>query len=326
MSDDGNVTLNQASTSGEAPGASPESASSTAETPAVAAASETATTGVVDTASAPIVPPAYVPNYKYKAALQEKELDPFYHGLIKDADSEKKVKELFSKVDAFDYIKQKKEAAETQFESLRGDFENVTGTVDRFNNAVKADDLGSAFRLAGITKEQVFKWAQKQIAIMEMSPEQRADFERHDQVNQQKYDLEQKVSGLQKQYETQAVQARTMQLEMSLVRPQVAQFADAWDRNSEPGAFRQLVIDEGKKLFYETQQDLPPEKVVDAVMKRFGKFLNMGDTMATPQTAVVQAAAQSQKPVIPAVTGNASSPIKKAPRTLEDLKVLAKSL
>lgn len=273
---------------------------------------------------------AYVPNFKYKAALQEKELDPFFHSLIKDADSEKKVKDLFTKVDAFDFIKGKKEYAETQFDSLLADFNHQNATVSKFTAAVQANDLSSAFRVAGITKDQIFKWTQQQLALEEMPPEQRAVHERAEQAKLQNTEWEEKFQSLEKKYEDQAVQARSVGLEVALSRPDVARFAEAWDQQGEPGSFKQLVIDEAKKVFYDSQGsgkpiDLSPEQAVAMVMKRFGKFLSLGDTGTQPPQAVTSIATpRGTPPVIPNVTGKAASPIKKVPKNLDDLKKLAK--
>ena len=267
--------------------------------------------------------PTYTPNFKYKAALQEKELDAFWRPLVKDPESEKKVKELFSKVDAFDFVKTRKEQAEQQVQSMTGDLQNISQTVQRFNESVNKSDLTSAFRLANISKEQVFKWTQQQLQLMDMPPEQRQQYEQFEQANAQKYDLEQKVTYLQQQYETQATQARVVQLDVALSRPEVSRFAEAWDQNSgSQGAFKSFVIEEAKKVFYESKQDLNADQAIGHVMQRFGKFLNVGEATVPPPQAVSQHT--GQRPVIPNVTGKAASPIKKVPKNLDDLKRLAK--
>lgn len=272
---------------------------------------------------------SYVPNYKYKAAMQEKELDAFWHPLIKDVDSEKKVKELFTKVDAFDFVKGKKEHFEGQFNSLLGDYDAMSNTVTKFNQAVKGDDLSSAFRLAGISKDQIFKWTQQQLQLMEMPAEQRAQYEQFEQARTQKTELEERVQSMQQQFETQAVQNRTMQLEFALARPEVTKFAEAWDKNSEtPGAFRDFVAEEARKHFFETQMagkpvDLSPEQAIAMVMKRFGRFLNVGDTTANANPAIPP---RSAPPVIPNIVGKASSPIKQVPKSLDDLRKIERSL
>jgi hypothetical protein len=309
-------------------GASAEvsSTSSTPSTESKGAVGATESTLPGDTAATPAAP-AYTPNYKYKAALQEKELDEFWRPLVKDSDSEKKVKDLFSRVDAFDFVKTKRDEIEKQLESVSNDYGQVTQTVQRFNQSVKGGDLSSAFRLAGISRDQIFKWTQQQLALMEMPPEQRQQFEQYENAQSQKTELEQQVSQLQQQYEHQAVQSRTMQLDQALMKPEVSSFAQVWDTNSgQPGAFRAFVVEEAKKVYYESQQDLSPDQAIASVMQRFGKFLNVGDSTAPASQAPSIQAAQAAKPVIPHIGGKAASPIKKVPRSLDDLKKLAKSL
>lgn len=273
--------------------------------------------------------PVYAPNFKYKAAGAEKEIDEFFKPLVKDADSEKKVKEFFAKVDAFDYQKGKRESVEQQLQSLAGDFQQQSQIVQRFNKSVQEGDLSSAFRLAGVTKDQVFKWTQQQLQIMELPPEQRQQYEQAESVRAQNFELQEQVSQMRSSYENQAVMARTIQLDVALLRPEVAQFANAWDQNADQsGAFKNFVIGEAQKMWHDTKQDLPPEKVVEVVMQKFGKFLNVGNGVAQPGAPVQPAAAgqRAAPPVIPNVAGKAASPVKKVPRTLDDLKALAKSM
>lgn len=276
---------------------------------------------------------SYVPNYKYKAAGQEKELDdPFFRSLIKDAESEKKVRSVFEKIDAFDTVKGQKQHFEGQFTSLLGDYNNMSHTVTKFNESVSKGDLSSAFRVGGITKEQVFKWTQQQIQLMEMPPEQRAQYEQFEQAQAQKSELEERVQSIQQQFETQAVQNRTMQLDFALTRPEVARFAEAWDRGGEPGAFKDLVIEEAKKVVYESQAagkpiDLSPEQAIAMVMQRFGKRLSVGDaTMQVASQAIPGNGQRTAPPVIPNVVGKPSSPIKQVAKSLDDLRKIERSL
>lgn len=302
------------------------SSTTSSATPAGATDTSVADAASTATAASPGLP-TYTPNFKYKAALQEKELEEFWRPLVKDADSEKKVKELFTKVDAFDFMKNKKETLEQQYQSMHGDFEQVNQTVQRFNQSVQQGDLSSAFRLAGITKDQIFRWTQQQLELQDMPPEQRSQIEQAEAARSQKYDLEQKVTYFQQQFEHQAVQARAVQLDVALMRPEVARFAETWDRNADQsGAFKNFVIEEAKKVYYDTQRDMSPEEAINSVMQRFGKFLNVGEATVQSPQAIPQAGAQRPPPVIPNITGKAASPIKKVPGSIAELRKLAKEM
>lgn len=281
--------------------------------------------GAPGTPGAP-TPPAYTPNYKYKAAGSEKELDKFWHPLIKDSESEKQVKELFSKADAAEFQKTRREQAEQAFSSMATDYEQTTNLVKRFNQSVQQKDLSSAFRLANISKEDVFTWTQQQLQLLEMPPEQRQQHEQFEAAKTQKMEMEDKYTQLQQQYETTAVQTRVLQLDVALSRPEVANFAQAWDQNAgQDGAFKSFVIEEAKKVYYDRQQDISPEQAIQMVMQRFGKFLNVGG----PTTQSPQAIPQGQRqnpPVIPHVAGKNASPVKKVYKSLDELKKLSKEV
>lgn len=277
--------------------------------------------------------PKYTPNYKYKAALQEKEVDEFWRSLIKDADSEKKVKDFLSKLDGFDFVKQSRDKLEQQHQSLSQDYQAQTEVVQRVEGAIERKDLTSAFRQLGLKDEAIFKWTQERLQMMEMPPEQRKAFEDAESLREQQMMMKEQMSQYQKLYEDQAVQARTMQLDFVLSRPEIATAAQGWDTlQGQPGAFRDLVIQEAQTAYYQTGRDLTPEQAAQVVMQKFGKVLSVGGSQQpTPQASMTpsqtpQVTVPQAKPVIPNVSGKGASPIKKAPKNLDDLKRMAKEL
>jgi hypothetical protein len=277
-------------------------------------------------------PPAYTPNFKYKAALQEKEVDEFWRGLIKDADSEKKVKEALTKLDGFEFVKQSRDKVQQQFESLSQDYQSQNEVVQRVEGALQRGDLSSAFRQLGLKDEDVFKWTQQRLQMMEMPAEQRKAFEDAESLREQQLMMKEQMTQYQKLYEDQAVQARTMQLDFVLSRPEIAQAAQGWDTlQGQPGSFRDLVIQEAQTAYYQTGRDLTAEQAAQAVMQKFGRVLSSGGQQQAPQAQVTpnqtpQVMAPQAKPVIPNVSGKGASPIKKAPKNLDDLKRMAKEL
>jgi hypothetical protein len=276
--------------------------------------------------------PAYTPNYKYKAALQEKEVDEFWRTLIKDADSEKKVKEALTKLDGFEFVKQSRDKVQQQFESLTDDYKAQNEIVQRVDGALQRGDLSSAFRQLGLKDEDIFKWTQSRLQMMEMPADQRKAFEDAESLREQQLMMKEQMTQYQKLYEDQAVQARTMQLDFVLSRPEIAQAAQGWDTlQGQPGSFRDLVIQEAQTAYYQTGRDLTAEQAAQAVMQKFGRVLSSGGQQPAPQAQVTpnqtpQVMAPHAKPVIPNVSGKGASPIKKAPKNLDDLKRMAKEL
>jgi len=279
--------------------------------------------------------PAYVPNFKYKAAQQEKELDPFFHPLIKDADSEKKVKGIFSKADAFDYIKERYDIRDKEFNSLQTDYQAQSAVVQRVNEARAKGDLDTVFRNVGLNDHQIIQWAAKRVDYLQMlqqlPPEQRDALQQQEQAQIQNQTYQEQMSQMQNDLQTQKVQNRTIMLEQTLLRPEVSQAASFWDNKmGTPGAFKDMVIEEAQKEFYMNKVDLTPEQAVQRVMARFGKFIDVQNAGSQdPSANQFQPQAPQmpqQKPVIPAIPGSSKTPIRKQIRTIADIKARQKEL
>lgn len=277
---------------------------------------------------APVVPaaPAYTPNFKYKAFGKEKELDPFWQAHIKDQDSEKKVKDVHTRAEAFDDLKTRHESTQTEFQQLVGEFTALDKDVKRVMKFRNDGDLDNFFNSLKIPQEQVFKWVEQKLNMQSLPPEQRQALESQAQERQQRYDLEQQKAELEQQYQTQAVQARTMQLDMTLSRPEVTSVASAIDSKlGRLGAFRDLVIEEAQRVYFSTGQDLSAEQATGLVLQKYGKFLESSEQapQAIAQTPQPQVGG---KPVIPAIQGKGTSPIKRAPKSVDDLRAIHREL
>lgn len=290
--------------------------------------------------AAPVVPaaaaPAYTPNYKYRAAMQEKELDPFWHPLVKDLDSEKKVKEVFTKAEAFEYFKNKHEASEKDLTSVRSDFQNQSQIVNKIVSSLNQKDFDSAFRNLGVPEEDIIRWAAKRVDYLQMMnqlpPEQRAAIERQQNASYEAQVYQEQTQQMQSQFETQASQMRGMQLDINLSRPEINNAAQFWDQKmGQQGAFRDLVIEEGQRAWHVDNVDLSPEQAISRVLQKFGKFLDAQGAVQSGQSSAPMANAQSsptvsQKPVIPAISGSSKTPVKKQVKSLDDLKALKNAI
>lgn len=167
---------------------------------------------------------------------------------------------------------------------------------------------------------------------MKLPPDQREAIERANQVRQQNYAYEQQLESSQTEMQALAVQTRTMQLENVLARQDVSAQAEKIDQvYGEIGAFRKLVVEEAHTHYLRTQQDLSADQAVQVTLQKYGKFLGSPNQVAPPMQT--PAAAQSGQqptgnaaPIIPHVGGSGKSPVKKAFKSLDDLKAHAKTL
>lgn len=277
----------------------------------------------VEAAPPPETPavPAYQPNWKYKVFGKEKDLDEYFRPFIKDQDSEKKFKDVFTRADAFDDMKSKHEAAQQEFSQLVTEHAALDRDVKRVMKFRNDGDLTNFFNALKIPRQQIFDWVQNELSLENLPPQQRQALESQALERQQRYDLEQEKTELETQYQTQAVQVRTMQLDMTLSRPDVMGIASAYDtKMGRIGAFRDLVVEEGQRAWFSSQQDLSAEQATQLVIQKFGKLF---EGAQAPQAPIAAAPPQPQvatKPVIPAVQGRGTSPVQKSFNSVQSLR------
>lgn len=284
--------------------------------------------------------PSFQPNWKYKAFGKEKEIDAFWQPLVKDADSEKKVKDLFTRADAFDDLKSRNENTQNQFQGLLTEYQALDRDVRKVIQFKNSGDLENFFNSVKISDDQIFDYARRKLEMANLPPEQRQAFALQAQERQRLYDLQEQNQYLEQNYQTQAVHARTTQLDMVMMTPEIQSAANAWDQKTGmEGSFRDLVIEEGQRHAYTTGEDLPPAVVANRVLSRFGKFLaesqapgtaspagNPG-SMHSPQAPLPPGTTQVvTKPVIPSASGRGTSPVAKSPKSIDDLKRMAKEM
>lgn len=292
---------------------------------------------VVPGTPAPGTPAAYQANYKYKAFGKEKELPEAFRSLIKDDKSEKEVKEVFTRADAFDDMKSQRENIQKEFQSVLGTHQALDKDVRRVMNFKNTGDFDNFFASLKISDKEVFDWAQAKLAAMK-DPAQLQQYQSAAQQRASLLDQQESYTNLQQSYSNQAVQARTMQLDMTLGRPDVSSMASAWDSKvGQIGAFRNLVIQEAANAYFMSGQktDMSVEEAVDSVMKKFGKFVEASPQAipsAVPLAPGAPAAPQAPpvipaaKPVIPNIQGKGASPVKKVPKSLDELRARGKEL
>lgn len=311
-------------------GSSSQDTSSTQATQTTSASgSDTSTANPIDTQAAPAAP-VYQPNFKFKAFGKEHEIEEQFRGLIKDKDTEEKIRKFHEKAYAMEKFKADEQKVRSEFEQFRQQADPNLKAMNHFNNLLKNKDWDNFFGGLKIPKEEIFNWVEKQLQMMQLPPDQRAEMERQAQIRQQNYAYENELSETQQNYQKLATETRLMQLDNLMARGDVSKQAEAIDAvYGQIGAFRNLVIEEAANHYSRTGVDLPADQAVQLAISKYGRFLqaqNQGAQGSQQQASVgaPQAAPQGPAPIIPHVGGSARSPIKKSPRSIEDLKKMAK--
>lgn len=263
--------------------------------------------------------PQYTPNYKFKAMKEEKEIDEWARPLIKDADSEKKVREIWEKAYGLDHFKSKFEGTSQERDQYKQAYQGIFGDAQQLFKARDAGDMETVFKKIGMSPEKVYQWVWEKAQRQNLPPEQRQMYDELDQKKQREWQLASQNEELTQNYQQMASQARAAEVDFVLARPEIYETRKRYDDTNGEGSFRQLVARFGVMHHMQNGQDAPAEQIVDAVMKTLGDpWRGQSAQPVIPQNNV-----EKPLPVIPNVSGKNVSPTRKSPRSIDDLKKLA---
>lgn len=318
-------SLEPVGTTGADAASATQSTDTTSQSTTTQATAAPSTPGSVATPGE-VIPPAYQPNHKFKAFGKEHELEEFWRPLVKDPESEKKVKDVFTKAYAFEDLKSKYEGTQSEFNEVYEEYTALDRDVKKVTSFLNRGDLDNFFSAIGLSQQKIFDWAEQKLQQENLPPEQKNALRSQALERQRAYELEQEKAELENRFQSQAVQTKTMQLEIALLRPEIAQAASAWDaQTGQPGSFRDVIIQEAQLEWHRGNRDITAEQAANLVLSKYGKLISSGTVSQMQNSPGLAPTPQATgKPVIPVVQGRGTSPIKKAPKSLDDLRDLAK--
>lgn len=304
-----------------------------AQAPAVAPAQNIAQPNV------PQAPAPYVPNLKYKVfnpalnGQQEKEFAEWAKALVKDAQTEKELRQLYEKGDGIESIKTERAQLKQNFQALSQNHAALQKDVNTAMDHLKKGDFQSFFEGLRVPEQAIFKWVHDRIQFMQKPQHEQAAFNQLREQEQQMRQLQEQNQHMQSVTEQYAVHMKNNEMESYLNRPDLAGFAQQYDqRVGANGAFRRAVIERGQYHAYTRGVDITPTQAINEVLQLLGAVSPQGHAPQQSQAPEMQGQGnqpsqtpqQNAKPVITNVQGRNSSPVKKAPRNLEELKRIAK--
>lgn len=272
-------------------------------------------------------PPAYTPNLKFKVYDKEHEFDEFVRGVIDSEDKEKRVRELYEKAYGLDMVKPKYKELRDRYQTVNTEFQELVGDIQRLKGHYQKGDFDTFFKTLGIPEEKVLNWLVQKVQYQQLPPEERAQLDAQRAAEQRAMAAEQQLAQYQEMTSQQQSQAKAHMLQLALERPEIKQFAQAFDamglkdRTGQPLSFVDEVINRGELAWYTRQQDLTPEEAIREVMQLYAHVTQSAQPALAAQVGGSQAPAPQQKPqVIPKVGGRTGSPTPAKPKSIEDLK------
>lgn len=288
-------------------------------------------------------PPEYTPNFTFKVMDEEKSFDDFLQSAVTTKEQEDALRDLYTKAYGLDPVKTKYESLSKQvketYEPLQQQYQQLTTGLQNLGAMIKEESFEGRnyrqfFDTLKIPNEHILRYAKQILDYQELPPEQRQAYDHQQQLQQQSMTLQQQNQWFQQQLQEQAIQARDMQINMELSKPEVGSFIQEFDKLAgQPGSFRQQVLNEGSLFFQTNQREASPQELVKIVMDKWKAFVPV--TPAQPQPGQVPGATPmnpvnpgqaAQAPVIPNVKSTGNSPARKQITSLADIRALKKRM
>lgn len=269
----------------------------------------------------------FTPNFKFKVGDEEKEFDEFVRGAIKDAETEKKIRDLYTRAHGLEPLKTRLtgevESWKTKTTEAVQKYGALSESLQALSHYVNKGDFDSFFGALKIPEQAVYKWLQGKIQEQDMTPEQRANLVRQREESQRLYMLERQNQELMQKQQAFQVEQNLSLVDSTINSPEVSAIAQAFDQKvGTPGAFRNEVLKRGVALYHLHGRDLSPAEVVQDLLATMGKVIG-----PVTQTAQTQTPAATQKPpIIPNIAARSNSPVKTAPKSIKELKERAASM
>lgn len=284
----------------------------------------------------------FTPTFKYKANNEEKELPEMFRGLIKDAATEKQVKELFEKADGLEGVKKLRDELKTKYEGdARGweqykaqaepvvsgykaaqHFWQTSGYDDKkgFSNLAAMDNL---IKTLGLPEKAFLHYAAQKLNVNDLPPEHQSVYNTTQEQTLQNYQYQQQLAQYQQQeFETKRQQAENL-LSQAMSTPDVAQAVQQFNtEKASADAFRNEVLVRAR-IYGENGINKMPDEIVKEIIA------NRGLSQAQPQaqgnvTPITQAA--SRPPVIPVIKGGGVNTVKRKVNSIADIEKAYESL
>ncbi len=311
-------TAIEATTPADAPVAT-ETVSDTLAPEGTSPAADTIAAQSVDPLLAAPATPAYTPDFKVKIKGKEHEIDEMFRGLIKDADSEKKVKEIFEKAYGIESVKADRQAIKQEHEGFRSAVIPFLQTYDQFTQLRDQGNLGAAFKVANISDEQVFEYALQKLQ-MDQNPVMAKTFQAQQESSIKELELQRKVAMYEQRDTVTAEQSFANELEQSME----ANASLVNQINQKFGSeefFRDEVVQYGLLQMRKGVQ-VSPSEATAAVVNKYKQFFPSNSLQTAPAAASVASAAPTapaRPSTMPNVGNTNVSPVAKKVRSMEDL-------
>lgn len=271
----------------------------------------------------------YVPNLKYSVRGEEKEIPEYLVGSITDVESESKIRDLLTKVDGIDGIKESRDTALARAEKAERTNVEHDEYYDSLNNMIKKKDWDNFYKHASIKEDDILDYAEEILRRRSLAPHEQAAIQRDADVRLENIHMEKQNRQVSSERDEMQARLDRMEIDNAFRDPEIAEAERLFDeRMGKSGSFKMAMAEIGAAA-WDTPNRL---SVVDACRETIRRYGIKAETPATEAPA--KEAPKEHKPVegvekrvvvrdvehIPSVKHNASkTPVKRVVKDVDDM-------
>lgn len=269
--------------------------------------------------------PKYEPNFKFKVLDKEQEFDEFVRDAIKDADTEKKVRELYEKAYGLDFVKRERDRVRQEAQQYRSQVDPLVNEVKELGTFLQEKDFDKFFAKFNLPEEAIVNWVADKLRYKQMSPEQRAVYDNQRQLKDRVYEQSSAVQSAENQLNQMRIEQTTFYIDQIKSDPQVTKMAEQFDsRAGKQGAFWDRALAWADHMCEVEGRFVPFNVAFNDFKSNFyfgqDQAAEEGQVAPPPQAKPVVTAPQAEKPTIRNIPSTSQSAVKKTVRSLDDLK------
>jgi hypothetical protein len=272
--------------------------------------------------------PTYTPNFKYKIKDAEFEFEDWAKTLVKEKTHEEKIRELYTKGHGIDEIKTSRDELKQKFEEIEPKYKTIEQSINMLGGYVRNGQMDKFFEALKIPEGLVLKYAADRLKFSQLPAEEQQRILNERATTQRLSETEEYSQTLEQQLEETRIAQRNLEIATALSRPDVQQVATQLETMvGKSGFFRDKVVEKGLLHFHTTGKDLTVQEAVQAVLQEVGPFLGVqqagaGSAPANTQSQGPAVVVRQNQHIIPNIPTGGGSPVKKTPRSLDDLRAI----
>lgn len=266
-----------------------------------------------------------------KVMDKEHEIPDFLAKSITNEEQYKEAKEMVERFHGLDAVKEKRDFFKAKSVEAQTALDQTNQNLDFLDSLLEKGDMQTFQKAVKITDELVLKRAAEIIQYRELTPQQKAEYDNNVQSKQRLYALEHQNNDLRQSQEAEQISKSETELNSVISNENYQPVAAQFDAVHGYGAFRNEVIQRAANAQQRSngKEIWTPQQAVEETVKVLGFQSSQTQAPQTPEQQVPTNQSPEtkvivrNKPTIPKIGGGSKSPVKKVPKSIDDLRRMA---